>query len=258
MNRFVALFSLIVALFASVSQAQQVFSQTRYPQDANGAVVLNGPGAVSWDNPFAAANPPNDYPCNVTVTSEPWISEWLIPFDYPFNIPSSAIIVGVKAEIYARVSPDRSASIYAMLVTGGDVFQPPSGSPERLMAVIQDQPQYAWYSTGGNGDTWDIGVTADQLNGGSALFGVRSFLSESFATLSVDSTRMTVYYTMPCYANCDGSAQTPVLNVADFTCYLNKFSQGDSYANCDGSTQAPVLNIADFSCFLRKFAIGCN
>ena len=29
------------------------------------------------------------------------------------------------------------------------------------------------------------------------------------------------------------------------------------YANCDGSTTSPVLNVADFSCFLTKFAGGC-
>jgi hypothetical protein len=29
-----------------------------------------------------------------------------------------------------------------------------------------------------------------------------------------------------CYANCDGSTQTPVLNVGDFTCFLQKYSSG--------------------------------
>ena len=29
------------------------------------------------------------------------------------------------------------------------------------------------------------------------------------------------------------------------------------YANCDESTTAPVLNVLDFSCFLNKFAAGC-
>jgi hypothetical protein len=62
----------------------------------------------------------------------------------------------------------------------------------------------------------------------------------------------------PCYANCDGSTTAPVLNVLDFTCFLNKFAAGDPYANCDGSTTAPVLNVLDFSCFLNKFAAGCS
>jgi hypothetical protein len=62
---------------------------------------------------------------------------------------------------------------------------------------------------------------------------------------------------VPCYANCDGSTSVPVLNVADFTCFLQKFALGDPYANCDGSTGVPALNVADFTCFLQKFALGC-
>jgi hypothetical protein len=49
-----------------------------------------------------------------------------------------------------------------------------------------------------------------------------------------------------------------VLNVQDFSCFLNKFANQDTYANCDGSTIAPILNIQDFSCFLNKFANGCS
>jgi hypothetical protein len=61
-----------------------------------------------------------------------------------------------------------------------------------------------------------------------------------------------------CYANCDGSTTEPILNVADFSCFLSKFAAGDPYANCDGSTTPPVLNVADFSCFLGEFAAGCQ
>jgi len=60
-----------------------------------------------------------------------------------------------------------------------------------------------------------------------------------------------------CYANCDQSTTAPVLNVADFSCFLSKFAAGAPYANCDQSTTPPVLNVADFSCFLSKFAAGC-
>jgi hypothetical protein len=61
----------------------------------------------------------------------------------------------------------------------------------------------------------------------------------------------------PCYGNCDNSPTPPVLNVADFTCYLQRFAAADAWANCDGSTTAPTLNVADFTCFLQKFAAGC-
>ncbi len=61
----------------------------------------------------------------------------------------------------------------------------------------------------------------------------------------------------PCYANCDQSTTPPILNILDFTCFLNKFAAGDPTANCDGSTTPPVLNILDFTCFLNAFAAGC-
>jgi hypothetical protein len=64
-------------------------------------------------------------------------------------------------------------------------------------------------------------------------------------------------YQYPCYANCDGSAAAPLLNFADFSCFLQRFAAGDPYANCDGSTAPPTLNFADFSCFLQRFAAGC-
>jgi glucose/arabinose dehydrogenase len=60
-----------------------------------------------------------------------------------------------------------------------------------------------------------------------------------------------------CYANCDGSAVPPALNVADFTCFLSNYAAGKASANCDLSTAAPVLNVADFTCFLQRFAAGC-
>jgi hypothetical protein len=69
-----------------------------------------------------------------------------------------------------------------------------------------------------------------------------------------------------CYANCDGSTTPPILNVEDFSCFINEFAaaqglpsgqQVTHYANCDESTTAPVLNVEDFSCFINKFAQGC-
>ncbi len=34
--------------------------------------------------------------------------------------------------------------------------------------------------------------------------------------------------------------------------------QSTCYANCDGSTTPPVLNVLDFTCFLNRFAAGCS
>ena len=73
-----------------------------------------------------------------------------------------------------------------------------------------------------------------------------------------DLTNPTIYPALPvCYANCDNSTISPILNVQDFACFLNKFAAGHVYANCDGSTSAPALNVQDFACFLNRFANGC-
>jgi hypothetical protein len=70
-----------------------------------------------------------------------------------------------------------------------------------------------------------------------------------------------------CYPNCDGSTAPPILNVEDFTCFINEFAaaiglpheqQLAHYANCDQSTTPPVLNVEDFTCFINLFAQGCR
>jgi hypothetical protein len=70
----------------------------------------------------------------------------------------------------------------------------------------------------------------------------------------------------PCYANCDSSTVEPVLNVDDFTCFINEYASAQSlpheqqvshYSNCDGSTIAPALNVDDFTCFINRYAQGC-
>lgn len=70
-----------------------------------------------------------------------------------------------------------------------------------------------------------------------------------------------LWLTPVCYANCDQSTISPVLNIFDFTCFLQAFANGcgspSCYANCDGSTQAPILSVADMTCFLVKYAAGC-
>ncbi len=120
-----------------------------------------------------------------------------------------------------------------------------------------------------------VAMTVAFLNGyapgGTAWFDVITAIGSSvsgrFDTLSaplVPSGPMHLVYfsdrvrLVVCYANCDGSTTAPILNVNDFTCFLNSFAAGDPYANCDASTTPPVLNILDFTCFLNKFAAGCT
>jgi hypothetical protein len=88
----------------------------------------------------------------------------------------------------------------------------------------------------------------------------------SYGTLNAPVFRITVDSGPVCYANCDGSTTAPILNVEDFTCFINEFAAAQGlpheqqlthYANCDQSTTAPVLNVEDFTCFINAFAQGC-
>jgi hypothetical protein len=79
-------------------------------------------------------------------------------------------------------------------------------------------------------------------------------------------TDMGAYEFHFCYPNCDASTAAPLLNVEDFSCFINEFAAAQAlphqqqlahYANCDQSTTPPVLNVEDFSCFINRFVQGC-
>ena len=81
--------------------------------------------------------------------------------------------------------------------------------------------------------------------------------AENIGWINLDDANSGKFVARLCYANCDQSTNAPILNVNDFSCFLNKYAAGDAFANCDRSTIAPILNVNDFSCFLNKFAAGC-
>jgi serine protease AprX len=102
--------------------------------------------------------------------------------------------------------------------------------------------------------TWTVEVIASQIVADAKL----ETVGVTDADFALVVTGVTAGNPPPaCYANCDGSVVVPILNVADFTCFLNRFAAGESYANCDQSTSPPELNVADFTCFLNQFAAGC-
>jgi glucose/arabinose dehydrogenase len=87
---------------------------------------------------------------------------------------------------------------------------------------------------------------------------VYSFGEDQAGELYFTTPTSGIFRILPhCEPNCDGSTVAPLLNVADFTCFLQRFAAGDPYANCDGSTIAPTLNVTDFTCFLQSYAEGC-
>src|SRR4051812_22111573 len=121
-----------------------------------------------------------------------------------------------------------------------------------LAAPAHAQISLSWWTVDGGGGTsagaggLSLSATVGQCDAGT-LSGGGLTLSGGFWSAPGQT----------CYANCDGSTTAPLLNVADFSCFLQKFAAGDAYANCDGSAAQPVLNVADFSCFLQRFAAGC-
>jgi hypothetical protein len=106
-------------------------------------------------------------------------------------------------------------------------------------------------------------TTPNPVSNGQLTLESNIFRSALFAGTATTGRRFggTVWYNLQtgpqCYANCDGSTVAPILNVGDFTCFLQRFAAGESYANCDSSTIPPVLNVGDFTCFLQSFAAGC-
>jgi hypothetical protein len=101
------------------------------------------------------------------------------------------------------------------------------------------------------GVSYDFGIYA------LASFNGDLFVGGSFTSAGTISAYGWARWGCTCYANCDNSATPPVLNVADFVCFQERFVAGEAYANCDGSTVPPVLNIADFVCFMQRFVAGC-
>ena len=128
-----------------------------------------------------------------------------------------------------------------------------SVNPRWFISVIglTHQAYYTWnwaQGTGGSSRTFQF------IRGGSPAGG-NWFVSLPEGRAMVISGTV---QSPPCYANCDGSTTAPVLNVLDFSCFLNRFAAGDTWANCDASTTPPILNVLDFSCYLNRFAAGCS
>lgn len=125
-------------------------------------------------------------------------------------------------------------------------------SPQIAIFWVQDGP----HAVGSGGETnayqWNPG-----LGWGWATGAIRPVPADLMGN-GQSGVNFVLYGTPGCYANCDGSATAPALNVGDFTCFLNRFAAGSVYANCDGSTTIPALNVIDFLCFLNRFAAGCS
>jgi hypothetical protein len=119
-----------------------------------------------------------------------------------------------------------------------------------ISSIVGFSPDSITTGAANNGDAeGGSNILADN---GWLTFGV------SFSLQGTNSAILRAKLPSSCYPNCDNSTTPPILNVGDFTCFLQKFAAGDPYANCDQSTTPPVLNVGDFTCFLQKYAAGCQ
>jgi hypothetical protein len=129
-----------------------------------------------------------------------------------------------------------------------------------LAQYIYDEVNYAG-TANANGGSATVGYQADAGVGNNLQYSFNQPVIMNGMVLSLISAGGGA-----CYANCDGSTVAPILNVDDFTCFINEFAAAQSvptsqqitnYANCDGSTIIPVLNVDDFTCFINQYAQGC-
>jgi hypothetical protein len=139
-------------------------------------------------------------------------------------------------------------------------------SPNALHAAFVASPavsSYQWYKNGSpvadgptvDGATITGSATADLSVSGAGIAEAGAYFCRATNACGTgDTGAATLSF---CYPNCDCSTASPVLNVLDFTCFLQQFAAANPYANCDASTTPPTLNVLDFTCFLRQFATGC-
>jgi hypothetical protein len=67
---------------------------------------------------------------------------------------------------------------------------------------------------------------ADDFFRGIALLTATEMPSTAFAY--TDDVEIEALIHGPCYANCDGSSTAPILNIDDFTCFINTFAHGQT------------------------------
>jgi hypothetical protein len=128
-------------------------------------------------------------------------------------------------------------------ITGGPMLQ--QGATYYLVVPVQPGQYYQWFLPSSGQSTPPATQVWVAPGGGPWVIETQPYAAFALAGEP------------DCYANCDNSSVSPILNVNDFHCFLNKYAAGDTYCNCDASTIAPVLNVNDFTCFINRYAAGC-
>jgi hypothetical protein len=169
--------------------------------------------------------------------------------------------ISVSSGQYGSITTTGATDLESIaLSAGGELFALGSASGGTLYHLSLGGPAVP-IASGGFGDSVALGAVNEGtlLAAGSNLYSVNP---STGATTLIGPTGITGIRALAvvhsCYVNCDGGGPPPSVNVADFTCFLQKFAAGDPWANCDESVTPPVINVSDFTCFLQKFAAGCT
>jgi serine protease AprX len=125
-----------------------------------------------------------------------------------------------------------------VLVNGGVVMNAPEGADWATRTV--DITQFA-------GQTVTLAFRFTATDGV-----LNDFRGWHVDDIRISATGTTCTNPTTCYANCDGVGG---LTANDFSCFLNRYANGESYANCDG---VGGLTANDFACFLNAYANGCS
>jgi hypothetical protein len=184
------------------------------------------------------------------------------------DIPGSGlldVVATASNDVWAIGTADGAVVVMRWNGSQWSLMPAPANTGGKLAAVA---PNNLWASGWEgywhySGSTWThVPVAAPGAayvirSAGMAIIDACDIWSAGFWSDSATTFTLAERLGSSCFANCDTSTTPPILNVADFSCFLAKFAAGDPYANCDNSTTLPVLNVADFGCFLTKFAAGC-
>jgi hypothetical protein len=214
---------------------------------ASGAGAVVGPTGFNWNFRCLCLNPASGVLFASTDNNL-----------YTVNTSSGAAtfvagIAGPNLDQLTAIAINAAGQCFGTDIGGTDLF-----------SINLQTGQASWIGSVGESGNWFNDLSFDSsgvLHGARFNGGVyRIDTATAVQTLEFGGNYTGLLYVpagATCYPNCDHSTATPVLNVADFSCFLTRYASGDAYANCDASTAPPVLNVADFSCFLTRYATGC-
>lgn len=155
--------------------------------------AANAGAGVVWAN---LANCFSNDGSSSTVTPNVSVSRYLRTSQYAFDIPSTATIDGVLAEInrFSDILDIRDSEL-KLYVNGAE-----SGTNKADTSTswpLSDDGSYKSY--GGASDTWGLALNPADINN-TGVFGVSIKVQDELdavAVASIDHIRMTVYYTLP-------------------------------------------------------------